>query len=177
MMEEQLARLTNYVAANYQGWLVFSIIVLAGYLVIRTTDKYIARSFERVEYDRTLEILCQKTIKAFLWSVLLILALANVGFDVSGFIAGLGVMGFIVGFAVQDVLSNLAAGMFLLVKRPFNVGESVNVVGVQGKVEEMTLSSCLIITEEGHHVTVPNAKIWGNAIQNLSRGASKQHSS
>ena len=57
---------------------------------------------------------------------------------------------------------------------PFKVGESVNVAGVKGKVDEMTLSSCLIITEEGHHVTVPNAKIWGNPIRNLSRGVSKQ---
>ena len=57
----------------------------------------------------------------------------------------------------------------------FKVGETVNVAGVQGKVEEMTLSSCLIITEERHHVTVPNAKIWGNAIRNLSRGASEHH--
>ena len=41
----------------------------------------------------------------------------------------------------------------------------------------MTLSACLIITEEHHHVTVPNAQIWGNAIRNLSRGASKQRCS
>ena len=126
-----------------------------------------------MQYDRTLEILCQKTIKVFLWTVTLILALSNVGFDVSGFLAGLGVMGFIVGFAVKDVLSNLAAGMFLLVKRPFRVGEIIEVVGVKGTVEEMTLSCCLIITEEHHHVTVPNAKIWGNAIRNLSRGTSQ----
>jgi small conductance mechanosensitive channel len=173
-VEEQIEGVTNYVVANYHGWLIVPVIVLAGYLVIRTTDKHVARFFDRVEYDRTLELLFQKTIKVFLWSVVLILALANMGFDVSGFLAGLGVMGFVVGFAVKDVLSNLAAGMFLLVKRPFKVGEMVNVAGVQGKVEEMTLSSCLIITEEQHHVTVPNAKIWGNAIRNLSRGASKQ---
>ena len=145
--------------ANYHRWLIGPVIVLVGYFVIRTTDKYVARFFDRVEYDRTLEILIQKTIKVFLWSIVLILVLSNLGFDVSGFIAGLGVMGFIVGFAVKDVLSNLAAGMFLLVKRPFKVGEIVDVAGVQGKVEEMTLSSCLIITEEDHHVTIPNAKI------------------
>jgi small conductance mechanosensitive channel len=173
-VEEQLDRVTNYVVANYHDWLIVPVIGLAGYFVIRTTDKYVARFFDRAEYDRTLEILFQKTIKVFLWSVVLILALANIGFDVTGFVAGLGVMGFIVGFAVKDVLSNLAAGMFLLVKRPFKVGETVNVAGVQGKVEEMTLSSCLIITEEQQHVTVPNTKIWGNAIRNLSRGASEQ---
>lgn len=175
LVEEQLIRVQNYVLANYLDWLVVPVIVLSAFLVIRTTDKYVASFFDRVEYDRTLEILFQRSLKVFLWSVALILVLANIGFDVSGFIAGLGVMGFIVGFAVKDVLSNLAAGMFLLVKRPFRVGELVNVAGIKGRVEEMTLSSCLIITEEGHHVTVPNAKIWGNPIRNISRGESQQH--
>jgi small conductance mechanosensitive channel len=174
IVEEQIERATNYVLANYHTWLIVPVIVFVGYLVIRTTDKYVARFFDRVEYDRTLEVLFQKTINVFLWSVVLILCLANIGFDVSGFLAGLGVMGFVVGFAVKDVLSNLAAGMFLLVKRPFKVGETVQVGGVHGRVQEMTLSSCLIITEEEHHVTVPNAKIWGNAIRNLSRGASEK---
>lgn len=172
IVDEQIERVTSYVVANYQRWLIVPVILLAGHLVIRTTDKYLARFLDRVEYDRTLEILFKKTTKIFLWSMTLILVLANIGFDVSGFLAGLGVMGFVVGFAVKDVLSNLAAGMFLLVKRPFRVGEIVNVAGVQGRVEEMTLSCCLIITEEQHHVTVPNAKIWGNAIRNMSRGAS-----
>ena len=176
-MKEQLVSVANYVVTNFQEWLIVPVIVIAGYLVIRTTDKYIARFFDRVEYDRTLEILFQKTIKGFLWSIVFILALANIGFDVSGFITGLGVMGFIVGFVVKDVLSNLAAGMFLLVKRPIKVGEMVDVAGAKGKVREMTLSSCLIITEEGHHVTVPNAKIWGNAIRNLSREADRQRGS
>ena len=58
----------------------------------------------------------------------------NLGFDVSGFIAGLSVTGFVVGFAVKDVLSNLAAGMFILIKRPFSVGETVKVAGVTGEI-------------------------------------------
>ncbi|MCZ6758838.1 MAG: mechanosensitive ion channel, partial [Gemmatimonadetes bacterium] len=141
-MEELLTNIPDHIRAEYLAWLVVPLIVVAGYFVIRGTDKYVARFFDRVEYDRTLEILIQKTLRIFLWIVVFILALANAGFDVSGFIAGLGVMGFIVGFAVKDVLSNLAAGVFLLVKRPFKVGENVDVAGVKGKVEEMTLSSC-----------------------------------
>ncbi len=170
IVEEFLAKIVAYLPADYLGWLVVPIIVVAGYVVIKVTDKHVTRFFDRVEYDRTLEILIQKTIGIFLWIVVFIVVLSNIGFDVSGFIAGLGVMGFIVGFAVKDVLSNLAAGVFLLAKRPFDVGEMIEVAGVKGRVEEMTLSSCLIITDEQHHVTVPNAKIWGNAIRNLCRG-------
>ena len=91
-MDEILEIITNYVIANYHKWLIVLAILLMGYLVIRTTDRYITRLFDRVDYDRTLELLFQRTIKAFLWIVVLILALANAGFDVSGFLAGLGVM-------------------------------------------------------------------------------------
>lgn len=169
-MEEFIVEIADRILADHIGWLMFPIIVVAGYLVIRVTNKHVARFFDRVDYDRTLEILIQRTVRVFLWIVVLIVALANAGFDVSGFIAGLGVMGFVVGFAVKDVLSNLAADLFILVKRPFNVGDIIAVAGVKGQVEEMTLSSCLVVTEEQHHVTIPNAKIWGNAIRNLSRG-------
>jgi len=173
-VEELIAKIREYVAANYVQWLVVPVILVAGHFVLKVTNRYVTRFFDRVEYDRTLEILVQNTLKVFLWTVVIIIALANVGFDVSGFIAGLGVMGFIVGFAAKDVLSNLAAGLFLLVKRPFNIGDIVDVAGVKGCVEEMTLSSCAVITEEGHYVTIPNAKIWGTAIRNLSRTGVEQ---
>ena len=101
--------------------------------------------------------------------ILISLIAGNLGFDVSGFIAGLSVTGFIVGFAVKDVLSNFAAGMFVLIKRPFSVGETVNVAGVTGEVLEMNLAACIIFSTENETVTVPNAKVWGNPIRNVSR--------
>jgi small conductance mechanosensitive channel len=168
-MKEQALKIGEHFQTNYLEWLIFPVIIIFGHFIVKITNLYVARFFDRVDYDRTLEVLIQKTIGAFLWIVVFIIALANVGFDVSGFIAGLGVMGFIVGFAVKDVLSNLAAGLFLLVKRPFNVGEDINVAGVEGKVEQMTLSSCIVITEDRQYVTIPNAKIWGNPIRNVSR--------
>ncbi len=168
-MKEQVLKIGEHLLANSLGWLIFPVIIIVGHFIVKITKKYVAHFFDHVDYDRTLEVLVQKTIGVFLWLVVLIIALANVGFDVSGFIAGLGVMGFIVGFAVKDVLSNLAAGLFLLVKRPFNVGEDINVAGVEGTVEQMTLSSCIVITEDQQYVTIPNAKIWGNPIRNLSR--------
>lgn len=167
--QQPISELIEHILSNYIEWMIFPIIFVIGHFVIKTVDKYVSRFFDNVQYDRTLEVLIQKTLNVFLWVVLIIIALSNVGFDVSGFIAGLGVMGFIVGFAVKDVLSNLAAGLFLLIKRPFNVDEIVNVAGVKGRVKQMTLSSCIVITEDNQYVTIPNTKIWGNPIHNLSR--------
>ncbi|MBW2713575.1 MAG: mechanosensitive ion channel, partial [Deltaproteobacteria bacterium] len=66
-------------------------------------------------------------------------------------------------------LSNLAAGIFILIKRPFIVGERVNIVGIIGEVTEVNLSCCLVFSDDEETVTIPNSKIWGNPIRNLSR--------
>ena len=81
MVEEPLTNIADHIRAEYLAWLVVPVIVVAGHFVIRVTDKYVARFFDRVEYDRTLEILIKKTIRVFLWIVVLILALANAGFE------------------------------------------------------------------------------------------------
>jgi small conductance mechanosensitive channel len=172
-VEELMTIIQTAFVDHYMEWLSLPVILIIGYFAIKMVDRFVGRFFDQVDYDRTLEVLFQKTIKAFLWIIVFIIALANAGFNVSGFIAGLSVMGFIVGFAVKDVLSNLCAGIFLLVKRPFYVGETVVVANIQGRVDSMTLASCIVITENNEFVTIPNSKIWGNPIRNLSRLTSK----
>ena len=100
---------------------------------------------------------------------MIIIILSNLGFNVTGFVAGLGIIGFIVGFATKDVLSNLAAGIFILINRPFKIGETVEVVKIKGTVKEISISACIIITSDKEYVTIPNAKVWGGPIKNLSR--------
>ena len=142
---------------------------MVGSIFIRVVDHHLGKFFSTVGYDRTLEILCQRSVKWFLWVVLISLIAGNLGFDVSGFIAGLSVTGFVVGFAVKDVLANFAAGMFLLIKRPFVVGDTMHVAGITGEVMEVNLAACVLFSSENETVTIPNAKVWGNPIKNASR--------
>ena len=169
MLEGTLHGLQEYLAQHYIQWALAALVVVIGYIIIRVVDLNLGRFFDRVEFDRTLELLLQRTLKVFLWLILITLVAGNLGFNVSGFIAGLGVAGFVVGFAVKDVLSNLAAGTFILIKRPFIVGERVNIVGIVGEVTEVNLSCCLVFSDDEETVTIPNSKIWGNPIRNLSR--------
>ena len=169
MLEELVSQAQEYISQRALAWGLAAIGLLIGIVWIRIVDQSLARLFASVEYDRTLEILCQRSVKIFLWLLLISLIAGNLGFDVSGFIAGLSVTGFIVGFAVKDVLSNFAAGMFILVRRPFSVGETVSVAGVKGEILEMNLAACILFSGEDETVTVPNAKVWGNPIRNISR--------
>lgn len=98
----------------------------------------------------------------------LLLALSNIGVQIGPLLAGLGIMGFVIGFALQDTLSNFASGMMILIYRPYDVGDEIKTTGVNGKVSKMNLVSTTIYTSENHQLTVPNKKIWGDIIHNVT---------
>jgi small conductance mechanosensitive channel len=98
----------------------------------------------------------------------LLVALSQLGVQVGPVLAGLGIAGFIVGFALQDTLSNFAAGMMILIYRPFDVGDAVEAGGVMGTVKAMNLVSTTITTWDNQKLVVPNSKIWGDVIRNIT---------
>jgi len=96
------------------------------------------------------------------------IALAQVGVDVTALLAGLGIAGFIVGFALQDTLANFASGAMILLYRPFDVGDVIEAGGVNGTVGGMSLVSTTILTFDNETLVVPNSKIWGDVIRNVT---------
>jgi len=94
--------------------------------------------------------------------------LAQLGISVGPLLAGLGIAGFIVGFALQDTLGNFAAGMMILLFRPYDVGDVVEAGGVFGKVSHMSLVNTTILTFDNQTLVMPNSKIWGDVIKNVT---------
>lgn len=94
--------------------------------------------------------------------------LVAIGIDPTAFLAGLGVLGVIVGLALQDSLANFAAGVFILLYRPFDVDEIVTAGGVTGTVRAMGLATTTIVTFDNRRLFVPNNKVWGEVIENMS---------
>ncbi len=97
-----------------------------------------------------------------------LVALSQLGFQVGPLLAGLGVVGFIVGFALQDTLSNFASGVMILLYRPYDVGDLIETAGAMGKVENMTLVSTTILTVDHQTLVIPNSRIWGDVIKNVT---------
>jgi small conductance mechanosensitive channel len=97
-----------------------------------------------------------------------LIAISQLGIQIGPLLAGLGIAGFVIGFALQDVLSNFASGMMILVYRPFDVGDFVEAGGVTGKVSDMTLVSTKILTLDNQLLFLPNNKIWGDVIRNVT---------
>ncbi len=98
----------------------------------------------------------------------LVTGLWLVGANPTTVLAGLGVAGVIVGLALQDSMSNLAAGFFILATKPFDIEDVVEAGGVIGTVEQMGLANTTILTFDRRRLFVPNRKIWGEVIENRS---------
>jgi len=94
--------------------------------------------------------------------------------DLAPLLAVIGAAGFVVAFALQGTLSNLASGLLIMFNKPFDIGDAVEVgSGIKGRVEDVTIFSTLIQTEENTRKIVPNNTIWNGVIVNSSTGAKR----
>lgn len=98
-----------------------------------------------------------------------VLALGKLGVNLGPLIAGIGITGFVVGFAFKDSLSNLAAGLLLLIYEPFEVGDFVEIGGITGSVLDLSVAATEMREPDGRLAIMPNSKIWNAPIINYNR--------
>jgi len=98
----------------------------------------------------------------------LLFAFRTIGVDLGPVLAGVGIVGFVVGFALQDTLGNFAAGIMILLYRPFDVGDLIEGAGTLGTVVDLTLVSTTLNTLDNQKVIIPNNAIWGGTITNVT---------
>lgn len=98
----------------------------------------------------------------------LLVVLAALGVNIAGVLALVGGASFIVAFAMQSTLSNFAAGLMIMIYRPFDVGNYVTVAGVSGTVKEVSLVSTTVITPDNQVIVIPNGNVWGSVITNVT---------
>lgn len=167
-MQDLWQKFVEKMVASSSKIIAIIIILVIGYIIIKIITKIVAKFFDKVDFDRGVETFIENAVKVVLWVILLIIALSNLGVNVSGLLAGLGIMGIIVGFALQDTLGNLAAGIFILFNKPFKVGDWINVGGIVGVVEKIGIAACELNSPDNIKITMPNKKIWGDTIQNYT---------
>ena len=147
---------------------VFLVIVLVFWIVARLAAALMRKAVNRPGAHMP-ELLRGTVVTAARNTILIIgvvIALSQSGVKVGPILAGLGIAGFIVGFALQDTLSNFAAGLMILIYRPFDVGDAVEAGGVFGKVVRVSVVSTTIDTFDNQRHIVPNRQVWGNVITN-----------
>lgn len=111
------------------------------------------------------------------WGLLIIFtitALEWVNFDLTGFIAGLGVAGLALGFALQDVTRNFTAGLLLLLQQPFAVGDYVTILGHTGHVQDINLRTTVLRRLDGVIIHLPNGDVFTSPVVNYSKATPRR---
>ncbi len=121
--------------------------------------------------DVTLGKFLSKAIRNIIMLIVAMVALERVGVDVTAFAAVLAAAGFAVGMALQGTLQNFAAGIMLLLFRPFKVDDYIMVAGTEGTVEEIDLFTTRLNALDNRHLIIPNGEIFGAKLENFTRNA------
>lgn len=123
--------------------------------------------------DQLLPIL-RKGTKLAIWTVGIIVALNNAGYDVGALLAGLGVGGLALAIAAQDTVANIFGGVTIFADRPFVIGDRVRVGGYDGVIRDIGIRSCRLETRDGALVTMPNSTFTSSAVENVSAGVGRR---
>ncbi|NAO30074.1 mechanosensitive ion channel [Pseudomonas syringae pv. dysoxyli] len=107
--------------------------------------------------------------KVFLWVVVILAMLSNVGVNITAFVASLGVGGIAVALAVQNILADVFASLSIAVDKPFEVGDFIVVGSLSGTVEHVGLKTTRIRSLGGEQIVMANAEMIGSTIQNYKR--------
>lgn len=96
------------------------------------------------------------------------------GVNTTSIVALLGAAGLAIGLALKDTLSNIAAGIMMLILRPFRVGEYITFNGIGGTVDNISLFTTILKTPDGQYISAPNSNIWASTIQNSTRNGTRR---
>jgi len=144
------------------------VLLLFAWFAAGWTRRIVERSLKRVKFDITLTKFFASMSQ---WLVLLLAFLACLsifGVETTSFAAVIGAAGLAIGLAFQGTLSNFAAGIMLLVFRPFKVGDSVVVAGQSGKINSIELFTSALDTFDNRRFIIPNSNIFGSVIENMT---------
>jgi small conductance mechanosensitive channel len=152
------------------------ILVIAGYIVASTLERWTRAALGRFPaFDETLRRFLSKLVRYAVLVLVGVTVLAQFGVQTASIIAALGAIGLAIGLALQGTLQNIAAGIMLLVLKPFRVGEYIDAGGIAGTVEEIGLFATELKSADGVFVLAPNSELWNKAVTNYSRNALRRN--
>jgi small conductance mechanosensitive channel len=172
-MEEQVTNLTALVMESLTTYglsMIGAVIILIiGLWLSSRARKFIIKVFGRHEQlDPMLGNFLASLARYLIIIVTVLAVLAKFGIETTSLLAVFGAAGLAVGLALQGTLSNLAAGIMLLIFRPFKIGDFVEVAGLTGSVAKVTLFVTELTTPDNIQRLIPNGDVWGSAITNYN---------
>ncbi len=155
--------------------LMIIVVLVASHFIAKALHRWVHKTNERFErFDETLvPVLCTGASVA-VYAVALVIILDFFGVNTTSIIALLGAAGIAIALALKDTLSNIAAGMMLLILRPFRAGEYLECGSVNGTIVEVGLFTTILKTPDGLFVSAPNSSLWGSPIKNFMKNGTRR---
>ena len=150
------------------GMQILTAIVLMGIgvFIARWAGNLIHRWLKSRAYDEPVSNLVVKVVKLLIIGCIAVMALGQMGVQITPLIAGIGVAGVGLSLAMQGVLGNLVAGLTIIFSKPFTIGEYIELLGAYGQVTDIALFSTTLLHTDNSRVIVPNRKIVGEILHN-----------
>ena len=163
----------QFLSSLLDGTLTFAggvLTLIIGLLIAGRLGRLVRSSLNRISrIDRTLIPVASSIIRYAIIIVTIIIMLGQFGVQTTSIIAILGAAGLAIGLALQGTLSNVAAGVMLLILRPFESGDWIETNGISGTVKEIGLFTTHIDTFDNVYISVPNSTIWSSTIINHAK--------
>jgi len=144
------------------------VIFFVGRIIVRLLTRGMRKVMEQQDVDKTLVSFVSNFVSMVLLIFVIIAAISALGIQTTSFIAILGAAGLAIGLALQGSLSNFAAGVLIVLFRPYKAGDWIEAAGVSGSVEEVQMLTTVLKTGDNKQVIVPNSQIMDSIITNYS---------
>jgi len=154
---------------NFGKNLVIALLIFyVGRIAIGLVVRGLRKLMRKQDVDETLETFVCNLVRMALLVVVIIAAIGALGIQTTSFIAIFGAAGLAIGLALQGSLSNFAAGVLIVLFRPYKVGNYIEGAGISGTVEQVQILTTILITPDNKEIIVPNSQIMNSIITNYS---------
>jgi small conductance mechanosensitive channel len=167
-MEAILQKVYEYLAAYGLKIVAAIVIFVVGRWLARLLSRLAGRSLKRTGIEDTLVRFAEHVSYIALLVFVIIAALATLGLQTTSFVVVIGAAGLAIGFALQGSLANFAAGVLLIVLKPFKVGDFVEAAGKKGTVKAIRIFNTVLDAPDNIRVIIPNAQVTGSSIMNYT---------
>ncbi len=153
---------TNYALQIIGALIIFSL----GVVVSKYVRNFTLQLLHKHNVDETLSGFAANFVRFLVIGMMGILALGKLGISIAPFIAALGALSLTAGLALQGSVSNFAAGVVLILTKPFKIGDTITINDIYGEVEDIRLAYTVLKNEDGEQITIPNKYMIGDVLVN-----------
>jgi small conductance mechanosensitive channel len=159
---------------GYNGLLIIAVLFVS-HFVAKFLHRWINKTNDRFErFDDTLVPILCTVASVVVYAIGLVIILDFFGVNTASILALLGAAGLAIALALKDTLSNIAAGMMLLILRPFRAGHVIEFGSLLGTVKEVGLFTTILETPDGLYISSPNSSLWGSPIKNFTKNGKRR---